>query len=104
MRISEESKGVYVIAASPFKDDGALDLASTDSMVDFYLDCGVEGMTILVVMGAAPKLTAAESVTFLSRVLDRLAGRAGYNFGFSTHGLDHLARPAHEEIGKAARW
>src|SRR3546814_3977744 len=83
MRISEESKGVYVIAATPFKDDGALDLASTDSMVDFYLDCGVEGMTILGVMGEAPKLTAEESVTFLSRVLDRVAGRAGVIVGVS---------------------
>src|SRR3546814_5377158 len=83
MRISEESKGVYVIAATPFKDDGALDLASTDSMVDFYLDCGVEGMTILGVMGEAPQLTAEESVTFLSPVLDRVAGRAGVIVGVS---------------------
>src|SRR3546814_2392044 len=102
MRISEESKGVYVIAATPFKDDGALDLASTDSMVDFYLDCGVEGMTILGVMGEAPKLTAEESVTFLSRVLDRVAGRAGVIVGVSNPGLDNLARLAHKAMEKGA--
>ena len=77
MRISEETKGVYVIAATPFADDGALDLVSTDSMVDFYLKCGVDGLTILGVMGEAPKLTQEESVSFLTRVLDRVAGRAG---------------------------
>ena len=35
-RLTEDAKGVYVIAVTPFTDDGALDLASIDSMVDFY--------------------------------------------------------------------
>ena len=30
-------------------------------MVDFYLDCGVTGMTILGIMGEAPKLSGEES-------------------------------------------
>jgi 4-hydroxy-tetrahydrodipicolinate synthase len=102
MRISEETKGVYVIAATPFADDGALDLASTDSMVDFYLDCGVDGMTILGVMGEAPKLTQEESVTFLTRVLDRVAGRAGVVVGVSNPGLDNLARLAQTAMDKGA--
>ncbi len=45
--ISADEKGVYVIAATPFKDDGTVDLNSIDRLVDFYLDCGVTGMTIL---------------------------------------------------------
>lgn len=69
MRISEQTKGVYVIAATPFRDDGALDLESTDALVDFYLKSGVDGVSILGVIGAAPKLTPEESVTFLSRVM-----------------------------------
>ena len=102
MRISEETKGVYVIAATPFADDGALDLASTDSMVEFYLDCGVDGLTILGVMGEAPKLTPEESVTFLTRVLDRVAGRAGVIVGVSNPGLDNLARLAQTAMDKGA--
>ena len=34
------AKGVYLITVTPFSDDGALDLASTDRMVDFYLERG----------------------------------------------------------------
>jgi 4-hydroxy-tetrahydrodipicolinate synthase len=102
LRISEETKGVYVIAATPFADDGALDLASTDSMVEFYLDCGVDGLTILGVMGEAPKLTPEESVTFLTRVLDRVAGRAGVIVGVSNPGLDNLARLAQTAMDKGA--
>lgn len=102
MRISEQTKGVYVIAATPFRDDGALDLDSADTLVDFYLNCGVDGMTILGVMGEAPKLTPEESVAFLTRVLDRVAGRAGVIVGVSNPGLDNLARLAHTAMDKGA--
>jgi len=32
--LDETARGVYVIAATPFGDDGGLDLASADRMVD----------------------------------------------------------------------
>ena len=40
-KLSENAKGVYIIAATPFTDDGALDLQSVDTLTDFYLRCGV---------------------------------------------------------------
>ena len=64
--LDETAKGVYIIAATPFADDGALDLASAERMTDFYLECGVTGMTILGVMGEAPKLSAQESADFVA--------------------------------------
>ena len=36
MKIGADTKGVYVIAVTPFHPDGALDAASIDRMVDFY--------------------------------------------------------------------
>ena len=102
MRISEETKGVYIIAATPFAEDGALDLASAESLTDFYLEAGVHGMTILGIMGEAPKLTAEESVTFLSTVLARVAGRVPVIVGVSNPGLDNLARLAKTAMDKGA--
>jgi len=102
MRISEKTKGVYIISATPFAEDGSLDLASTDSLMDFYLASGVHGITILGVMGEAPKLTQEESVTFLTRVLDRVAGRVPIIVGVSNPGLDNLARLAHTAMDKGA--
>lgn len=102
MRISEETKGVYIIAATPFTEDGALDLASTDSLTEFYLAAGVHGMTILGIMGEAPKLTQEESVDFLSRVLTRVDGRVSVIVGVSNPGLDNLARLAHTAMEKGA--
>ena len=55
--------GVFVITVTPFREDGALDLESTDRVVDFYLEKGADGLTVLGVMGEAPKLTAEESRT-----------------------------------------
>jgi 4-hydroxy-tetrahydrodipicolinate synthase len=90
MRLTEQAKGVYIIAATPFRDDGALDLASIDRLVDFYLGHGVSGMTILGIMGEANKLTAEESVTAMQRFIAR-AGKLPVIVGVSSPGLTQLA-------------
>ena len=45
MLLDHTAKGVYAIAVTPFKPDGALDYDSVDRMTDFYLGCGVTGLT-----------------------------------------------------------
>lgn len=79
--------GVYLIAVTPFTDSGALDLASTDRMVDFCLDQGVTGLTVLGIMGEATKLTAEESRLFVKQVLTRTAGRVPVVVGASAPGF-----------------
>ena len=91
-RIERDTGGVYIIAATPFAADGALDLDSTDRMVDFYLECGVDGMTILGIMGEAPKMGGDEAERFARHVLDRVAGRVPVVVGVSAAGLDNMAR------------
>jgi 4-hydroxy-tetrahydrodipicolinate synthase len=81
------AKGVYLITVTPFSDDGALDLASTDRMVDFYLERGATGLTILGIMGEATKLTAQESQIFVKQVLARVAGRVPVVVGASAAGF-----------------
>nr|WP_210271530.1 dihydrodipicolinate synthase family protein [Rhizobium sp. RM] len=74
--ISTETKGVFVIAVTPFHEDGALDHESIDRMVDFYYEKGADGLTILGMMGEAPKLTQAESIEITRRTLKRSPGKA----------------------------
>ena len=88
--ISEESKGVFVIMATPFTDDGALDLQSADRLVEFYLEEGVHGLTVLGVMGEAPKLSLEEQVEFTRHVLKRVDGRVPVIVGVSNPGMDNL--------------
>jgi 4-hydroxy-tetrahydrodipicolinate synthase len=61
-------------------------------MVEFYLDAGADGLTILGVMGEAPKLTADESVTFTRAVLAAVAGRVPVVVGVSSPGLAALTQ------------
>ncbi|MDX2201291.1 MAG: dihydrodipicolinate synthase family protein [Hyphomicrobiaceae bacterium] len=72
--LSEAARGVYVIAVTPFDDGGRIDETSTDRMVDFYRDCGVAGLTVLGMMGEAPKLDTDEAIGFSRRVVRRAAG------------------------------
>jgi len=95
-KLTEDARGVYVIAATPFTDQGELDLASIDSLTDFYLDKGVTGLTILGMMGEAPKLTEAETLTVIERVL----GRAGATP--VVVGVSHAANHHVERLAKAA--
>jgi len=85
--LDESAKGVYIIAVTPFAEDGSLDLTSTDTMVDAYLESGVTGITILGIMGEATKLTAEESRTFAQRVISRVAGRVPVVVGASSPGF-----------------
>jgi 4-hydroxy-tetrahydrodipicolinate synthase len=85
--LDRSARGVYLITVTPFTDSGALDLASTDRMVDFCLDQGVTGLTVLGIMGEAPKLTMEESRSFVKQVLARVNGRVPVVVGASSPGF-----------------
>ena len=86
-QLTPSAKGVYLITVTPFTDSGALDLASTDRMVDFCLEAGVTGLTVLGIMGEATKLTAEESRIFVKQVLARVNGRVPVVVGASAPGF-----------------
>src|SRR3546814_4476743 len=90
-RLTEDAKCVYLIAATPFADDGTLDLEVIDRLVDFYLGCGVHGLTILGMMGEANKLTSAETEAVAARFLKAAAGRVPVVVGVSATALSTAA-------------
>ncbi len=85
--LNETAQGVYLITVTPFKDNGELDLPSTDRMVDFCLERGVTGLTVLGIMGEATKLTAEESRLFVRQVLARVQGKVPVVVGASAPGF-----------------
>jgi 4-hydroxy-tetrahydrodipicolinate synthase len=96
-RLDETAKGVFVIAPTPFREDGALDENSAERMTDAFLEAGASGLTILGVMGEAPKLDAEEARRFVSLVLRRVDGRVPVIAGVSAPGfaaMRALARSA----------
>lgn len=96
-KLNEQAKGVYIIAATPFTDEGAVDLQSVDTLTDFYLGCGVHGFTLLGMMGEAHKLTADESLSVVNRVIGRAQGRQVI-VGVSHAGLENVRRLSHESM------
>lgn len=70
-QITAVSGGVYVIAVTPFLENGAIDNESLDRVTDFYIESGATGITILGMMGEAPKLTQSEAREVAQRVILR---------------------------------
>jgi 4-hydroxy-tetrahydrodipicolinate synthase len=99
---NESASGVYAIAVTPFHPDGRIDFESADRLADFYLACGVSGITVLGVMGEAPKLDAAESSALVRRVVKR-AGEVPVVAGVTSPGFAPMRALAREcmEAGAA---
>jgi 4-hydroxy-tetrahydrodipicolinate synthase len=98
MPFDAHAAGLYAIAATPFHADGRIDAESVDRLTDFYVGCGAAGLTVLGVMGEAPKLDAEESVALVRRVVGR-AGRMPVVVGVTSPGfasMRTLARSAME--------
>ncbi len=85
--LTSSAAGVYVICPTPFESDGRVDEASTDRMVEAYLKAGATGLTILGIMGEAPKLAADEALAFARQVIKTVAGRVPVVVGVSAAGF-----------------
>ena len=94
--LESNAKGVFVISVTPFADDGSIDFESLDRAIDFYFDKGADGITILGMMGEAPKLAMAESHEVSARAIAR-AGNRPVIVGCSAPGLAAIG-----ELGKAS--
>lgn len=100
--LTDRARGVYIISATPFADNGAIDFASTDRLVDFYAGAGVDGITVLGMMGEAGKLEQSEAIAFTRHVVKR-AGKLPVVAGVSAPGfaaMSSLARAA-MDVGAA---
>jgi 4-hydroxy-tetrahydrodipicolinate synthase len=71
MLLDSNARGVFTIAPTPFFEDGRIDWESMDRIVDFYVECGVTGITVLGQMGEAPKLDQEESLAIAKRIVER---------------------------------
>ena len=101
-RLSEDTRGVFVISATPFRPDGSLDLDGTEQLLDFYEGCGVSGITILGVMGEANKMTDAESAEFAERALRHVAEKLPVIVGVTHSALTALRELSHSVMDLGA--
>lgn len=101
-KLDETARGVYIISATPFTENGEVDFESADRLVDFYIEKGVSGITILGIMGEAQKMAPEESVAFLERIMKRAGSTVPVVVGVSDAGLDNLVRLSRISMDKGA--
>jgi 4-hydroxy-tetrahydrodipicolinate synthase len=97
-------RGVWNIVPTPFDESGALDEPSLQRLVDFVIATGVQGLTILGVLGEAGKLSDAERRRVIEVTLEAAAGRLPVCVGVTHAATDRclaFAREA-EAAGAAA--
>src|ERR1700743_2393062 len=71
MKLTAQAAGTFAIAPTPFHDDGRIDEKSIDRLMDFYAEIGCEGVTVLGIMGEAPKLDGSEAEEVAKRFIKR---------------------------------
>jgi len=101
MKLTEQARGVFPIAPTPFLDDGTIDTSSIDRLVDFYLSCGATGITVLGQLGEAAKLEHAEAVDVATRMIRR-APSLPVVAGVSAPGFAAMRALAHEAMARGA--
>jgi 4-hydroxy-tetrahydrodipicolinate synthase len=73
MRLDASASGVFPIAPTPFLPDGAIDWNSAEKLFAHYDSIGSDGVTVLGIMGEAPKLEPAEALQLLKLAVKHLA-------------------------------
>src|SRR5687767_14873469 len=81
--------GIFHILATPFTDDGALDVGGLPRLVTAALDTGITGVTILGIAGEAHRLTDQERERVVEAVVKAVGGRVPVVAGVSASGT-HL--------------
>jgi 4-hydroxy-tetrahydrodipicolinate synthase len=95
-------QGVFPIALTPFTDGGDVDFAGIDALAEHYLASGVDGLTVLGIMGEAHKLTDAERFEVASRYLAVTEGEAPLVVGCSAPATRVAIERAREAEGLGA--
>ncbi|MEL7232937.1 MAG: dihydrodipicolinate synthase family protein, partial [Chloroflexota bacterium] len=89
--------GIFNILATPFDAEQAVDYDSLRNLVNFQLDKGAYGLTILGVLGEAAKLSVDERTQVMQTVIETVNGRVPVVVGTS-----HPDTPTCVDLSKAA--
>jgi 4-hydroxy-tetrahydrodipicolinate synthase len=99
----ERLRGVWNIVPTPFGDDGGLDEGSISTLVDFVAGCGVDGMTILGVMGEAARVSDAERERMIEGSLAAARGRLPVCVGVTHAATDRAVAYARDAEARGAQ-
>jgi dihydrodipicolinate synthase/N-acetylneuraminate lyase len=68
-------RGIFTIPSTPFKENGEIDIASFQRVVDFCIDCGAHGLVYPVNASEFTALSDAERYQLSAILVEKNAGR-----------------------------
>jgi 4-hydroxy-tetrahydrodipicolinate synthase len=92
-------EGVFTAIATPFREDGSVDLDSFQRLASFLVDNGSDGLVVAGTTGEGPTLTDGERLDLLRAALEAVGERATVIAGTGTYSTSHsvhLTEQAHE--------
>jgi 4-hydroxy-tetrahydrodipicolinate synthase len=81
-------RGVFPIVVTPFHDDGSIDYASLDRLVDHLLEQGAHGLGLFGNASEGYTLAASERVEMLKRIGKRVDGKVPLVVSSGSTGTD----------------
>jgi 4-hydroxy-tetrahydrodipicolinate synthase len=97
----DTASGAFAIAPTPFHPDGRIDFSSIDRLSGFYREVGCTGVTVLGIMGEAPKLDGPEAVEVATRFIKASEGLQVV-VGVSAPGFASMRSLAHSAMEAGA--
>ena len=101
MLLDTTAAGLFPIAPTPFHPDGAIDERSIDTLIGRYLKAGATGITVLGIMGEAPKMEAGESLAIVRQFIKGM-GRLPVIVGVSAPGFAAMRALARQSMEMGA--
>lgn len=90
-------QGLFAAVVTPVHEDGRLDLATFDRVVDFLVEAGAAGICIAGATGEYPHFETADRMAVIRRAAERLPGTCGLVVGIGAPSVRHTV-----ELGRAA--
>jgi 4-hydroxy-tetrahydrodipicolinate synthase len=81
-------KGIFIILPTPFDQQRRIDFTSLTRLVDFELNAGVHGITLLGILGEVMRLSETEKREITRAVVDQVKGRVPVVAGTGASGTD----------------
>ena len=96
--------GINLAMQTPFKDDGSIDHAEWERLIDVYIDAGVHGLVLGAGTGQHPYLTEAETDELYELGIKRINGRCNAICQSSALNMDEVVRRSRhaEKLGASA--
>ena len=83
-------RGVFIVLATPFTEDGAIDFEGFGKNLDHYVETKVDGVMVAGALGEYLSMSMDERKSLVEFAAKRLGGRVPFMVGATAHRTEHV--------------